>query len=177
MSLLCHDRKDLFLYRCWSQLHTHRTQDYTSICKWRAWNFKNDTAHFINTMFCCREQERKNEREKEWVTWILLSMLGLKMYMPALILLDTKTCGFSTKRSILPLSALNTTTPYFEGSSTRVTFKHTVQYKLEKNPYDLINPERCLNFKGLFLPLFYCSIGFICQNTSKVLHQFIIINI
>lgn len=36
MSLLCHDRKDLFLYRCWSQLHTHKhicTEDYTSICK------------------------------------------------------------------------------------------------------------------------------------------------
>ena len=25
------------------------------------------------------------------LTWILLSMLGLKMYMPALILLETKT--------------------------------------------------------------------------------------
>lgn len=61
-------------------------------------------------------------------TWILLSMLGLKMYMPALILLETKTWGFSTKRCILPVSVSNTTTPYLEGSSTRVTFKHK-QYK------------------------------------------------
>lgn len=60
-------------------------------------------------------------------TWILLSMLGLKMYIPALILLETKTCGFSTKRWILPLSDSNTTTPYLEGSSTRVTYTHTQQ--------------------------------------------------
>lgn len=68
--------------------------------------------------------DRLVRQETATLTWILLSMLGLKMYMPALILLETKTCGFSTKRWIFPLSASNTTTPYFDGSSTRVTFTH-----------------------------------------------------
>ena len=49
-------------------------------------------------------------------------MLGLKMYIPALILLETNSVGFSTKLSILPVTELNTTTPYFEGSSTFVTY-------------------------------------------------------
>lgn len=41
--------------------------------------------------------------------------------MPALILLDTNTCGFSTNRWMRPVSASHTTTPYLEGSSTFVT--------------------------------------------------------
>ena len=55
------------------------------------------------------------------LTSILLSMEVLKMYMPALILFETKTFGFSTKRWICPVSSLYTTTPYFDGSSTLVT--------------------------------------------------------
>ena len=55
------------------------------------------------------------------LTSILLSMEVLKMYMPALILFETKTFGFSTKRWICPVPSLYTTTPYFDGSSTLVT--------------------------------------------------------
>ena len=43
------------------------------------------------------------------------------MYIPALILLDTNSFGFSTNLSIFPLFASYITTPYLEGSSTLVT--------------------------------------------------------
>uniref|UniRef100_A0AAG5CZY0 Uncharacterized protein n=1 Tax=Anopheles atroparvus TaxID=41427 RepID=A0AAG5CZY0_ANOAO len=45
---------------------------------------------------------------------------GLSTYMPALILLLTNSCGFSMKLLMQPSSAYSTT-PYLEGSSTRVT--------------------------------------------------------
>lgn len=54
-------------------------------------------------------------------TLIRFKIPGEKTYNPALILLLTKTVGFSTNRSIEELSSLQTTTPYFEGSSTLVT--------------------------------------------------------
>ena len=47
-------------------------------------------------------------------------MSKLKRYRPALILLLTKVCGFSTKRSIYP-SSWATITPYRLGFSTLVT--------------------------------------------------------
>ena len=58
------------------------------------------------------------------LTSILLRIEGLKMYIPALILFETKTLGFSTKRWMRPVSSLYTTTPYLEGSSTLVTWAH-----------------------------------------------------
>ena len=52
------------------------------------------------------------------------SMSGENMYIPALILFDTNSGGFSTNRSICPVSGEYTTTPYLEGSSTFVTWKN-----------------------------------------------------
>lgn len=77
--------------------------------------------HIFNSGYFIVKVKNRGGGERERVTWILLSMLGLKMYIPALILLDTNTWGFSTKRCIRPLSASYTTTPYLDGSSTRVT--------------------------------------------------------
>lgn len=48
-------------------------------------------------------------------------MDGEKMYMPALILFDTNSGGFSTNLSIIPVFWSYTTTPYLLGSSTFVT--------------------------------------------------------
>ena len=50
-------------------------------------------------------------------------MEGLKMYIPALILFDTNSVGFSTNLSIFPVACSYTTTPYLDGSSTFVTYK------------------------------------------------------
>ena len=61
-------------------------------------------------------------------TCILLRTVGLKMYIPALILLETKIFGFSTNLSIWLLVGLYTTTPYLLGSSTLVTYWHTYVY-------------------------------------------------
>ena len=55
------------------------------------------------------------------VTSIRLRIDGLNMYIPALILLETNSVGFSTKLQMRPCSPY-TTTPYLEGSSTRVTY-------------------------------------------------------
>ena len=63
-------------------------------------------------------------------TCILLRMEGLKMYMPALILLDTNTFGFSTNLLIIPVSSLYTTTPYLDGSFTRVTYTNKISQYL-----------------------------------------------
>ena len=62
-----------------------------------------------------------------WQFWTQTSILsrteGLSMYIPALILLDTYSYGFSTNLWIRPFSGSYTTIPYLEGSSTFVTWE------------------------------------------------------
>jgi len=55
------------------------------------------------------------------------------MYIPALILFDTNSLGFSTKLLIFPLPSSYTTTPYLDGSSTFVTFNEKINYILLKS--------------------------------------------
>ena len=77
-------------------------------------------------------------------TWMRCSTEGLRIYMPALILLDTNTCGFSTNRWMRPVSASHTTTPYLEGSSTLVTW---VQGDVRPSPVLLsLDGHTVLNF-------------------------------
>lgn len=57
---------------------------------------------------------------------------GEKMYIPALILLETNSGGFSTNLSIAPVFESKTTTPYLLGSSTLVTFQRNVTFKGNK---------------------------------------------
>ena len=63
---------------------------------------------------------------KKYYTSILSRMDGEKMYIPALILLETNSGGFSTNFSIAPDLGSYTTTPYLLGSSTFVTWNKTL---------------------------------------------------
>lgn len=91
---------------------------------------------------------------------------------------DTKTDGFSTNLSICPVLPSDTITPYFEGSSTRVTCKH-IQVKINKIkpfyilqttivpslPCALWNLTICLNGNSQMISLFNTKNG--SESSSK----------